>query len=254
VFEEDATPVTKVLDGLRFKTLWALLQEKFGFELQPLCRQQWLARLQQSVAQKKEKHVLFPLLYLLEASDEPIGVFHGPLDPSAGVQAALEANITYLINSRFLIRADSVLTPTTSVASTAPVTDVIDVQSLREQFPALHHGVVAFNNAAGTVLHREAAESTHRYMTSFPYELGRDDPASALKTQRLQDRFAELAAFMNADPDEIGEYFRRSCHRRRSYFPRWRCQSTNPDSLRPIYYLPTSLPRPGTKAVAQFGL
>ncbi|GFF41194.1 hypothetical protein IFM58399_06184 [Aspergillus lentulus] len=203
VFEEDAKFVTKVLDGLRFKTLWTLLQEKFGFELQPLHRQQWLARLQQSVAQKKEKHVLFPLLYLLEASDEPIGVFHGPLDPSAGVQAALDANITYLINSRFLIRADSVLTPTTSVASTVPVTDVIDVQSLREQFPALHHGVVAFNNAAGTVLHREAAESTHRYMTSFPYELGRDDPASALKTQRLQDRFAELAAFMNADPDEI---------------------------------------------------
>ncbi|GFF24079.1 leptomycin B resistance protein pmd1 [Aspergillus udagawae] len=203
VFEEDSKPVTKVLDGLRFKTLWALLQEKFGFELQPLSRQEWLARLQQSVATKKEKHVLFPLLYLLEADDEPIGVFQGPLDPSAGVQAALEANITHLVNSRFLIGADSVLTPITSVASTAPVTDVIDVQSLREQFPALHHGVVPFNNAAGTVLHREAAESTHRYMTSFPYELGRDDPASAAKTQRLQDRFAELAAFMNADPDEI---------------------------------------------------
>ncbi|EAL85691.1 nonribosomal peptide synthase, putative [Aspergillus fumigatus A1163] len=132
VFEDDSQPVTKVLDGLRFKTLWALLQDKFGFELQPLSRREWLARLKHSVATKKEKHVL-----------------------------------------------------------------------LREQFPALHHGVVPFNNAAGTVVHREAAESTHRYMTSFPYELGRDDPASAAKTQRLQDRFAELAAFMNADPDEI---------------------------------------------------
>lgn len=204
VFEDDSQPVTKVLDGLRFKTLWALLQDKFGFELQPLSRREWLARLKHSVATKKEKHVLFPLLYLLEADEEPIGVFQGPLDPTTGVEAALHANITHLVHSRFLVGADPVLTPVTSVASPAPVTDAIDVQSLREQFPALHHGVVPFNNAAGTVVHREAAESTHRYMTSFPYELGRDDPASAAKTQRLQDRFAELAAFMNADPDEIG--------------------------------------------------
>ena len=207
VFEEDNGPVTKILDGLRFKTLWTLLQDKFGFNLQPLSRRQWLSRVQQSVAVKQEKHVLFPLMHLLEASDEPIGVFDGPSNPSPGVQAAIEANIAQLINSGFLIRPGFVPTPTTSVDSATLVTDVIDVQSWREQFPALTLGVVAFNNAAGTVLHREAAESTHRYMTSFPYELGRDDPASAAKTQRLEDKFAELAAFMNAEPDEIGEYF-----------------------------------------------
>ncbi|KAE8137358.1 hypothetical protein BDV38DRAFT_271460 [Aspergillus pseudotamarii] len=130
---EDHIPsVAKVLDGLRFKTLWALLRDQFGFDLQPLARSQWLLKVQQSVSEKREKHPL-----------------------------------------------------------------------LRKEFPALHQGVVPFNNAAGTVLHHEAAEATQRYMTSFPYELGRNDPASAAKTQRMDEKFAELAAFINAEPDEI---------------------------------------------------
>lgn len=204
--EENNGPVTKVLDGLRFKILWTLLQKKFGFDLRPLSGQQWLLHAQQPAAVKQEQHVLFTLMTLLEASDEPLGVFDGPLSQSPGVQAAIEANIRQLIKSGFLISPDPVPTPKTVVHSAALATDVIDVQSWREQFPALHDGVVAFNNAAGTVLHREAAESTYRYMTSFPYELGRDDQASAAKSQRFKDKFTELAAFMNAEPDEIGLY------------------------------------------------
>jgi amino acid adenylation domain-containing protein/thioester reductase-like protein len=206
---EDHSPsVAKVLDGLRFKTLWTLLHDQFGFDLQPITRSQWLQKVQQSVSEKREKHPLFPLLYQLEASDEPIGVLDGaPLAPSAGVTAAIEANITHLIRAGFLRRPDAVWTPSSSQDTTAlPVTDAFDVQSLRKEFPALNHGVVPFNNAAGTVLHREASEATHRYMTSFPYELGRNDPASAAKTQRMDDKFKELAAFMNAEPDEIGTY------------------------------------------------
>ncbi|KAE8363741.1 hypothetical protein BDV27DRAFT_165285 [Aspergillus caelatus] len=131
-FEDQLPSVAKVLDGLRFKALWALLRDQFGFDLQPLARSQWLLRVQQSVSEKMEKHPF-----------------------------------------------------------------------LRKEFPALHQGVVPFNNAAGTVLHHEAAEATHRYMTSFPYELGRNDPASAAKTQRMDEKFTELAAFINAEPDEI---------------------------------------------------
>lgn len=207
-FEDHIPSVAKVLDGLRFKTLWALLRDQFGFDLQPLPRSQWLLRVQQSVSEKREKHPLFPLLYLLEASDDPVGVLDGaPLSPSAGVLAAIEANVTHLIRAGFLSRPNAVWTPTSSQDSTAePIADAIDVQSLRKEFPALHQGVVPFNNAAGTVLHHEAAEATHRYMTSFPYELGRNDPASAAKTQRMDEKFAELAAFINAEPDEIGTY------------------------------------------------
>jgi amino acid adenylation domain-containing protein/thioester reductase-like protein len=207
VFEEGNGPSTKVLDGLRFKSLWALLQDKFGFDLQPLPHRQWLSRIQQAVATKREQHVLFPLMHMLESSDEPIGVHGGPVNPSPGVQAALEANITQLINAGFLTAPGFLPTPTTSEDSDVLVTDVIDVQSLRENFPALSQGVVPFNNAAGTVLHREAAEATYKYMTAMPYELGRDDELSATKTKRLEYRFAELAKFINADPDEIGEYF-----------------------------------------------
>lgn len=207
-FEDNSPPVAKLLDGLRFKALWTLLRDQFGFDLQPLPRSQWLRRVQQSVSAKKEKHPLFPLLYLLEASDEPIGVFDGaPLSPTAGILAVIEANVTHLISTGFLSRPRAVWTPASTQDSTATsVADAIDVQSLRKEFPALHHGVVPFNNAAGTVLHREAAEATHRYMTSFPYELGRNDPASEAKTQRMDEKFTELAAFMNAEPDEIGMF------------------------------------------------
>ncbi|CAG8028349.1 unnamed protein product [Penicillium olsonii] len=171
---QDHSPsVARVLDGLRFKTLWTLLHDQFGFDLQPTTRPQWLQKVQQSVSEKKEKHPLFPLLYQLEASDEPIGVLDGaPLAPSARITLAIQANIAHLIRVGFLNRPNA--------------------------------GIVPFNNAAGTVLHREASEATHRYMTSFPYELGRNDPASAAKTQRFEDKFKELAAFMNAEPDEIG--------------------------------------------------
>lgn len=43
-------------------------------------------------------------------------------------------------------------------------------------------------------------------MTSFPYKLGRNDTASAVKIQRMDDEFKDLAAFINAEPDEIGTY------------------------------------------------
>ncbi|KAI1085426.1 putative nonribosomal peptide synthase [Whalleya microplaca] len=203
VFEEDCKPVTKVLDGMRLKDLWALLEHKFGYDLQPLSRQQWLARLRQDIAVKQEKHVMFPLIYMLEDNDEPIGVPNGPLHATAGVQAAIEANIAQLIKVGFLLKPALVTTPTTSEDSATAVTDAIDVQSVRKHFPALHHGIVAFNNAAGTVVHQGAIESTHKYMSSFPIELGRDDPQSHEKTQRLDNNYAELAAFMNASPDEV---------------------------------------------------
>jgi len=205
VFEEDCKPVTKVLDGMRLKYLWTLLKNKSGYVLQPLSRQQWLSRLRQAVAVKKEKHVLFPPMYMLETNDESIGVHNGPTHATAGVQAAMEANITQLIKVGFLLRPALVTTPTSSEDSATSGTDAIDVQSVHEHFPALHHGLVAFNNAAGTVLHQGAVESTHKYMSSFPIELGHDDPQSHKITQRRENNYKELAAFVNASSDEIGK-------------------------------------------------
>ncbi|THY69848.1 putative nonribosomal peptide synthase [Aureobasidium pullulans] len=44
---------------------------------------------------------------------------------------------------------------------------------------------------------------TQWYMSSIPIELGRNDPESIKKTERLGNNYKELAAFMNADADEI---------------------------------------------------
>lgn len=239
VFEQDSKPVTKVLDGMRFKDLWALLQDRFGYDIQPLPRQEWLSRLRQAVAAKQEKHALFPVMYMLEASDESIGVHGGPLHASAGVAAAAEANITHLINTGFLQRpALLVATPASSEDCAATGTDAIDVQSVRGHFPALHHGLVAFNNAAGTVVHQGAVEGTNKYMSSFPIELGRDDPQSHAKTERLGNIYAELAAFMNAEPDEIGKFQFNVVNSVKS------AHGLPLDSLWTIYHLPPPIPRP----------
>ena len=73
-------------------------------------------------------------------------------------------------------------------------------------FNAIARGLVAFNNAAGTAVYQGAIDNTHKYMSAFPVELGLDDPQSQAKTKRMMDKVAELAAFMNADADEIGKF------------------------------------------------
>ena len=203
-FEEGRKPVTKILDGMRFGNLWKLLNSRFGYDLQPLSRPQWLSRLRQAISIKQEKHVMFPLMYMIETNNESIGVPNGPLDTTAGVQESMEANIAHLIKVEFLPRPASVLTPTSSESSETSEMDVIDIHSVRQQFPALQQGIVPFNNAAGTVLHRDAIEATQKYMSSVPIEFGHDDPQSQANTQRHANKFEELATFINAAPDEIG--------------------------------------------------
>ena len=206
-FEEDYKPVTKILDGMRLGDLWTLLNSKFGYDLHPLSRQQWVSRLRQAISIKQEKHVMFPLLYMLETNNETIGVPNGPSHTTAGVQEAIEANIAHLIKVGFLPRPASVLTPTSSESSEI-LEDAIDVHSVRQHFPALQQGIVPFNNAAGTVLHRDAIETTRKYMSSVPIEFGHDDPQSQTNTQRHANKFEELAAFINASPDEIGKFLK----------------------------------------------
>lgn len=206
VFQADTKPVVKVLDGIKFKDLWATLSQNFGYDLQPLRRQEWLSRIRQAVTAKQEAHVLFPLMYMLETSDEPIGLLNGPDKATDGVEAAIKANIRHLLKVGYLPQPSSVATPASSQDGEVYERDAFDVEAVRREFPALHQGVVAFNNAAGTALHKEAIEGTQKYMTAFPYELGRNDPHSQQKTEKLMSTYAELASFMNAEPDEVGEF------------------------------------------------
>lgn len=205
VFEEETEPITKVLDGMKLGHLWGLLRDRFDFHLEPVSRQQWLARLRQAVAIKQTKHTMFPLMYKLEASNEPLGVPNGPSNATAGVESAIEANVTRLIALGFLPNPDMVPTPNSSEASKESLADVIDVETVRESFPALHKGIVAFNNAGGTVVHQASIDRASEYMSAFPVDSGLDDEESRKATEQRTQSFKELAAFMNASPDEIGK-------------------------------------------------
>jgi len=216
VFDSDCKPTIKILDGIQFQDIWLFLQDELGYNIQPVLQWEWLSKLRQSVAIKQEKHVMFPLMHMFETDVQPIGVSNGPNAPSVGVKEALLANINNLIESGFLTMPDlpsglsssieDLPTPPSSMEnSLVLVQDAFDVQSVRRQFPALHEGIVAFNNAAGTAVHQGAIESTQKYMSSFPIEVGLDDPRSQKKTEVLTNKVATLAAFMNAEPDEIGK-------------------------------------------------
>ncbi|KAB8263316.1 hypothetical protein BDV32DRAFT_146645 [Aspergillus pseudonomiae] len=208
VFDLECKPVVKVLDGVQFHNIWLLLQDEFDYNIRPVLQQEWLSKLRQSVAAKQEKHVLFPLMHMFETDGQPLGVSNGPSCPSDGVKEALRANIKQLIGSGFFMLPGFLPTPPSTdeesvEGSMAPVQDAFDVQSVRRQFPALQGGIVAFNNAAGTAVYQGAIERTHDYMSSFPIEVGLDDPQSQKKTEGLMNKTAELAAFMNADSDEV---------------------------------------------------
>ncbi|THW72189.1 putative nonribosomal peptide synthase [Aureobasidium pullulans] len=200
IFEDHGKPVTQVLDGIRFRDLWVLLKDRFGYELEPLTSQRWLNKLQQAVADKREQHVMFPLMYMLEANDASVGVRGGPHESTSDMDSALLANVTQLIKTGFLPEPPI---PILSTNNAPLAVDAFDVESVRKQFPALQQGIVPFNNAAGTALLQSAIDRTQWYMSSVPIELGRDDPESIKKTERLGNNYKELAAFMNADADEI---------------------------------------------------
>ncbi|THY19393.1 putative nonribosomal peptide synthase [Aureobasidium pullulans] len=202
IFEDHGKPVTQVLDGIRFRDLWVLLKDRFGYELEPLTSQRWLNKLQQAVADKREQHVMFPLMYMLEANDASVGVRGGPHESTSDMDSALLANVTQLIKTGFLPEPPI---PILSTNNAPLAVDAFDVESVRKQFPALQQGIVPFNNAAGTALLQSAIDRTQWYMSSVPIELGRDDPESIKKTERLGNNYKELAAFMNADADEIAK-------------------------------------------------
>jgi nucleoside-diphosphate-sugar epimerase len=204
IFEDHGKPVTQVLDGIRFRDLWVLLKDRFGYELEPLTSQRWLDKLQQAVADKREQHVMFPLMYMLEANDALVGVRGRPHEPTSDMDSALLANVAQLIKTGFLPQPPI---PILSTNNAPLAVDAFDVESVRKQFPALQQGIVPFNNAAGTALLQSAIDRTQWYMSSIPIELGRDDPESIKKTERLGNNYKELAAFMNADTDEIGKSF-----------------------------------------------
>jgi selenocysteine lyase/cysteine desulfurase len=81
--------------------------------------------------------------------------------------------------------------------------NAFDVDEARCQFPGLSQDAVAFNNAHGTVVYQGCIEAVAKEMASYPFELGSDDPRGKQREANLTQQRAELAAFMNAEVDEL---------------------------------------------------
>ena len=98
--------VDNIEDGLFFSDLWRILREDFGFELEALRYDQWMVRLKAAIMEKREKHVLFPLLHVLEKDGNSIGGSEAPrnLGQARGSRAleAVRSNVKYLIETTFL--------------------------------------------------------------------------------------------------------------------------------------------------------
>ncbi|KAI4120892.1 MAG: hypothetical protein LQ338_006699 [Usnochroma carphineum] len=103
----DSRQVHRVLDGLPFSEVWTLLTEELGYPpLQALGKKEWLSRLRGKVIESGEKHVLFPLLDVLERSGDEVGEKIWPhADHVAGVgemKEVVESNLRYLIETDFM--------------------------------------------------------------------------------------------------------------------------------------------------------
>ena len=96
--------VDRVVDGLRFSELWDVVAGVYGMGFEALGQEEWMSRLRNKVLESGEKHLLFPLLHVLERDggcigEEEVGSMVGA---SLGVKEVAERNVRYLIGVGFL--------------------------------------------------------------------------------------------------------------------------------------------------------
>lgn len=106
--ENPGNAVVKITSGLRFGALWTILRDEYKYQLVPLPRAQWLARLLEHVVVVGEGHVLYPLLHILEQSERSIGedvAEEEGVESSEGVREAVVKNVEFLIGVGFLPRS-----------------------------------------------------------------------------------------------------------------------------------------------------
>ena len=93
--------VERILDGLRFEDLWEILKEEFGYLLEGLGQEEWMARLRAKVLKKQEAHMLFPLLHVLERDGTCIGGKAVAGTEGDRTKRAFSRNVRHLIDVGF---------------------------------------------------------------------------------------------------------------------------------------------------------
>ena len=96
----------KILDGITMQQFWNILTIELGYELRSLRREDFRNKMRMSIEEKGEKHLLWPLLFMLENGESllPIEVkpeFRG-CERTTEISAAIKANIEYLIHLGYL--------------------------------------------------------------------------------------------------------------------------------------------------------
>ncbi|KAK3172573.1 putative NRPS-like protein biosynthetic cluster [Lepraria neglecta] len=99
--ERSDRSIERVLDGLRFSDIWRTLSEDFGYHLKGVGHEEWMACLRDKILEAQERHLLFPLLHVLERDGANIGEKTGPFTEVRGPKLALRRNVKYLIDVGF---------------------------------------------------------------------------------------------------------------------------------------------------------
>ncbi|EGX93786.1 NRPS-like enzyme, putative [Cordyceps militaris CM01] len=80
--------------------------------------------------------------------------------------------------------------------------NAVNINEIRARFPGLPEGTALFNNAAGTVVLKDAIESASKLMQSMPMP-GGSDTKSMEAIHAYQKNKTTVAGFLNAGTDEI---------------------------------------------------
>lgn len=81
--------------------------------------------------------------------------------------------------------------------------DIADIDSIRSQFPALQGETIPLNNAAGTLILKDAVKSASQLMYSMPIDPDDAGPRSLEALAAYEKNWNQCAAFIHASPDEI---------------------------------------------------
>ncbi|PNS21610.1 Cystathionine beta-lyase [Sphaceloma murrayae] len=83
------------------------------------------------------------------------------------------------------------------------MTAAIDVKAVRERFPALDKEQVYFDNAGGSQILQEVADTVSSYLLNTNVQLGASYPIGQLSTSSYSTAYHIASSYINAAPSEI---------------------------------------------------
>ena len=96
--------VISIPDGVPLQELWAILNQKLGYELRAMSHGEWMRELHKDVQIKMEKHPLWPVMHFVDeggiASKRP--KVEAKTEVVDSIKAAIQKNVEFLVGTGFL--------------------------------------------------------------------------------------------------------------------------------------------------------